>query len=70
MKMDIKKVIEIADKLDLYDTVGDLLKTKVIDAGLVKIPVDESLIKEVKEFLEKQGFSMETTLKEVVQKLK
>lgn len=70
MKMDVKKVIEIAEKLGLYETVGDLLKTKVIDAGLVKVPVDESLIKELKEFLEKQGFNMETTLKEVVEKLK
>lgn len=70
MKMDIKKVLEIAEKLGLYETVGDLLKTKVIDAGLIKVPVDEDLIKEVKEFLEKQGFDMNTTLKEVVQKLK
>jgi len=68
--MDIKKILEIADKLDLFETVEDVLKAKEINAGLIKFPIDDDVIKEVKEFLEKNDIDVKDTLKEVIKKLK
>ena len=68
--MDIKKLLEIADKLDLFDTIEDVLKAKEINAGRIKLPIDEDVIKEVKEFLDKNDIDVTATLKEVLKKLK
>ena len=68
--MDIKKILEIADKLDLFETVEDVLKAKEINAGLIKFPIDDEVIKEVKEFLEKNDIDVKDALKEVIKKLK
>ena len=68
--MDIKKILEIADKLDLFETVEDVLKAKEINAGLIKFPIDDDVIKEVKEFLEKNDIDVKDALKEVIKKLK
>lgn len=70
MNMDIKKLLEIADKLDLFDTIEDVLKAKEIKAGFVKVPVDEDVIKEVKEFLAANNIDVKATLKEVIKMLK
>ncbi|MBQ7795780.1 MAG: hypothetical protein IJ374_04380 [Lachnospiraceae bacterium] len=70
MKVDIKKLLEIADKLNLFDTIEDVLKAKEIDAGLIKLPIDDDVIKEVKEFLDEQGIDVTATLKDVIKKLK
>ena len=70
MKVDIKKLLEISDKLNLFDTIEDVLKAKEIDAGLIKLPIDDDVIKEVKEFLDEQGIDVTATLKDVIKKLK
>ena len=70
MKIDIKKILEIADKLDLFETIEDVLKAKEIKAGLIKLPIDEDVIKEVKEFLKENDIDVTATLKEVLKKLK
>ena len=70
MNVDIKKLLEIADKLDLFETVEDLLNAKYIKAGLIKLPINEEVIKEVKGFLEANNIDMKATLKEVIKMLK
>ena len=44
--------------------------TKEIKAGLIKLPIDEDVIKEVKEFLKENDIDVTATLKEVLKKLK